>query len=110
MQIYQKSVENADEPAWICGYWNGSPLEIGAGFRTEVGPHEVRHYHPYREYFVVLDGVADLEVDGRHIALRAGMVVMIEAGEWHHITAVQAPGARWVVIKERSAPNTKYIA
>jgi hypothetical protein len=52
MQIYHKS---DDTPAWVCGYWNGSPLAIGMGLRTEVGG-EVRHYHPYREYYIVLAG------------------------------------------------------
>lgn len=109
MKIYNKSEDSGDAPAWVCGHWNGSPLEIGMGFRSEVGAGEVRHYHPYREYFVVLDGAAELEVEGALVPLRAGRVVMIEPGERHRVASVGVHGARWVVIKERSAPDTKYV-
>jgi quercetin dioxygenase-like cupin family protein len=108
MRIYQ-SEESGDGPAWVCGHWNGSPLEIGTGLRSEVGAREARHYHPYCEYFVVLEGTAELEVEGRPVPLRPGMVVMIEPGERHKVASVGAAGARWVVIKERSAPGTKYL-
>lgn len=110
MQIYHKSVASGDGPAWICGHWNGSPLAIGMGLRTEVGDGEVRHYHPYREYYVVLEGAAELEVEGTLVPLRAGMVVMVEPGEWHQVISVAETGARWVVIQERSEPDTKYTA
>lgn len=49
MRIYRKSEDSGDGPAWICGHWNGSPLAIGTGLRSEVGPNELRHSHPYRE-------------------------------------------------------------
>jgi mannose-6-phosphate isomerase-like protein (cupin superfamily) len=110
MRIYHKSEESGDGPAWICGHWNGSPLEIGTGLRREAGAGEVRHQHPYREYYVVLEGDAELEVEGRLVALRAGMVVMVEPGERHMVASVGEAGARWVVIKERSEPGTKYMA
>jgi mannose-6-phosphate isomerase-like protein (cupin superfamily) len=109
MRLYHKSDESGDAPAWICGHWNGSPLEIGMGLRTEIGVGEVRHHHPYREYFIVLEGSAELEVEGMLIPLRAGMVVMVEPGERHWITSIGEPGARWVVIKEHSEPGTKHL-
>ena len=109
MRIYEKQDE-PDSPAWVCGHWNGSPLAIGMGLRTEVGTAEVRHHHPYREYYVVLEGTAELEVEGRVVGLRANMVVMVEPGEQHRIVSVGAGGARWVVIKERSEPHTKYMS
>lgn len=105
MQIYHKI---DDTPAWVCGHWNGSPLAIGLGLRTEVG-NEVRHYHPYREYYVVLEGAAELEVEGTTVPLRAGLVVMVEPGERHQVVAVGAGGARWVVIQERSEPESKFV-
>jgi mannose-6-phosphate isomerase-like protein (cupin superfamily) len=110
MRVYHKSEESGDGPAWVCGHWNGSPLEIGMGLRSEVGAGEARHYHPYREYYVVLEGVAELEVEGALVALRAGMVVLVEPGERHMVASVGEGGARWVVIKERSEPGTKHIA
>ena len=104
MQIYPIISE---EPAWICGYWNGSPLEIGTGLRVEVGAGEVMHHHPYREYYIVLGGEAELCVEAEQVPIRAGMVVMIEPGERHMVTAIGEGGARWIVIKERSERNTK---
>jgi mannose-6-phosphate isomerase-like protein (cupin superfamily) len=80
------------------------------GLRSEVGTGEIRHYHPYREYYVVLAGTAELEVEGTSIPLRAGMVVMVEPEERHQVVSIGKTGARWVVIKERSEPDTKYVA
>lgn len=57
------------------------------GLRTEVGA-EARHYHPYREYYLVLAGSAELEVEGAAVPLRAGMVVMVEPGDRHQVVAV----------------------
>ncbi len=82
--------------------WHGASVRGGAG--------EVRHHHPYREYYVVLEGVAELEVEGTQVPLRAGMVVMVEPGERHKVASVGEAGARWVVIKERSEPDTKYLS
>ena len=110
MRIYHKSEESGSGPAWVCGHWNGSPLEIGMGLRSEVGAGETRHYHPYREYYVVLEGTAELEVEGALVPLRAGMVVLVEPGERHMVASIGESGARWVVIKERSEPGTKYTA
>jgi quercetin dioxygenase-like cupin family protein len=42
--------------------------------------------------------------------LRAGMVVMVEPGERHLVVAVGETGARWVVIQERSVPDTKGVS
>ena len=110
MKTYHKSEASGDGPAWICGHWNGSPLAIGSGLRSEVGTGEARHHHPYREYYVVLEGTAELEVEGELVQLRAGTVVMVEPGERHMVVAVGQAGARWVVIQERSEPDTKYVA
>ena len=110
MKSYQKSAASGDDPTWVCGHWNGSPLEIGMGFRAEVGASEVRHFHPYREYYVVLDGSAELEVEATTLLLHAGMIVMVEPGERHRVISVGDGGVRWIVIKEQSIPDTKYTA
>jgi hypothetical protein len=44
------------------------------------------------------------------VELRAGMVIMVEPGERHMVVSVDEAGARWVVIQERSEPNTKYMS
>lgn len=56
----------------FCGYWNGSPVEIGEGTLTSVPPTEVRHSHPYHEYYVVLEGQAELDVEGSTVPMTAG--------------------------------------
>jgi quercetin dioxygenase-like cupin family protein len=109
MKIYHKSEASGAGPAWVCGHWNGSPIQIGMGFRSEVGVGEVRHHHPYREFYVVLEGAAELEVEGQVIPLRPGMVVMVEPGERHLVASVGEAGAHWVVIKEQSAPDSKFL-
>ncbi len=35
---------------------------------------------------------------------------MVEPGERHRVVSVGEAGARWVVIKERSEPDTKYVS
>lgn len=109
MKVYEKSAESGDGPAWVCGHWNGSPVEIGIGHRSEVGDGEVWHHHFYREYYVMLDGAAELKVEEEVVELRPGTVVMVEPGENHMVTAVADGGASWVVIGEQSAPNSKHL-
>ena len=108
MKIYHK--ENGSTPSWVCGHWNGSPLEIGMGLRTEVGDNEVMHYHHYREYYIVLEGEAELHVEGKRVSLQPGMVVMVEPGEQHMVSSIGKMGAHWIVIKEQSEPDSKHTA
>jgi hypothetical protein len=35
---------------------------------------------------------------------------MVEPGERHMVVTVDKAGAHWIVIKERSEPNTKYTS
>lgn len=95
--------------AWVCGHWNGSPLEIGLADLIRELPEEAVHHHPYCEYYVGLEGSAELEVDGLGVTLEAGSVVMVEPGERHRVVAVGPDGGRWIVIKERSVPGSKEV-
>lgn len=104
MRIYEK-----EDSHLFCGHWNGSPIEIGEGRLTAVPGSEVLHSHPYHEYYVVLEGKAELEVDGRQLSMKAGTVVMIEPGEFHRVVSVDSDGARWVIVKERSIPDSKVV-
>ena len=106
MKIY----ERPEGRGYFCGHWNGSPLEIGDGALPEVPPGEVRHHHPYHEYYVVLEGAAILEVEGKAIERKAGQGVMVEPGENHQVVSISDQGARWVIIKERSEPNSKVVS
>ena len=106
MRIYDRSDSHL-----FCGHWNGSPVEIGVTSLIQTVPQrEVRHHHDYCEYYVVLEGAAELEVDCRPVPLRAGTVVMVEPGERHEVVSVSPEGVRWVIIKQRSEPDSKLLA
>jgi mannose-6-phosphate isomerase-like protein (cupin superfamily) len=95
----------------LCGHWNGSPVEIGVtGVLTEVPLSECLHYHDYHEYYVVLEGDGTLEVEGSIVPLSAGSAVMVEPGERHQVVSIGVNGIRWVIIKERSQPESKHVA
>lgn len=102
-----RTYEFDDTPAWICGHWNGSPIGIASGLRTEVGTHEVPHHHPYCEYYLVLEGSAVIEVGHEEVPVQSGMILMVEPNEAHQVLSVGESGVRWIVIQEHSEPNTK---
>ncbi|NLF30767.1 MAG: cupin domain-containing protein [Planctomycetes bacterium] len=60
----------------------------GQRSHTSDGPGgSDRHVHDDCEAFVILQGRAVMEVDGRSYNLAAGDVVIIEPGEDHHLLA-----------------------
>jgi len=95
----------------LCGHWNGSPVEIGLnGVMKSVPRGEAYHFHEYHEYYVILRGRGALNVEGRGVPLEADTVVMIPLGERHCVTWVDPDeGIQWVIIKERSAPDSKMV-
>ncbi|MFT5692662.1 MAG: mannose-6-phosphate isomerase-like protein (cupin superfamily) [Oceanicoccus sp.] len=104
MKTYPKSGSHL-----FCGHLNGSPVEIGlTELLLEVPLTESLHYHDYHEYCVILEGSGDLEVEGSVIPLFAGPTIMVQPGERHRVVAVGPSGIGWVIIKERSEPNSKH--
>jgi mannose-6-phosphate isomerase-like protein (cupin superfamily) len=54
----------------------------------EPGQTTQRHQHrETEEIYMLLDGEADLEVDGESRHVGAGDAILIPAGAWHQITA-----------------------
>lgn len=106
MKIYERSGGD-----FICGYWNGSPIEIRlTEVMMEIPPGEVSHYHDYREYYLILRGRASLTVEGEAVPLEPDTLVMVEPGEKHRVAWVHpSEGIQWVLIKERSVPDGKVI-
>ena len=104
MRTYERG-----ESHLFCGHWNGSPVEIGVtAVLSSVPASEVLHAHDYHEYYVVLEGRAELVVEGKATPLAAGTVVMVEPGEKHRVSWVDPDaGVRWVLVKQRSEPNSK---
>lgn len=96
----------------FCGHWNSSPVEIGlTGVMKAMPRNEVYHYHDYHEYYLILQGRGILHIEGRDVPLEANTLVMVQPGERHRVLWVDPDeGIQWVIIKERSAPNSKVIA
>lgn len=105
MEVFEKSGTHL-----FCGHWNGSPVEIGlTEILFEVPETECLHFHDYHEYYVVLHGSGVLEVDGHNVPLQEGTTVMVQPGEHHQIVDVGSDGIRWVIVKERSEPDSKHV-
>lgn len=105
MKAYRKSGTHL-----FCGHWNGSPVEIGLTEILYAVPETERlHYHHYHEYYVVLEGSGQLEIEGNYFPLEAGTTMMVEPGERHQVTSIGSEGIRWVIIKERSEPDSKHV-
>ena len=76
----------------------------------QIPESEANHYHPYHEYYLILAGCGEMNVEGEMIPLEAGTLLMVEPGEKHEITAIDAEqGLRWVIIKEESTPDSKQL-
>lgn len=54
----------------------------------EAGEQTQRHYHRRsEEFYFLIEGTGDMELDGEHRAVGPGDAVLIPAGSWHQITA-----------------------
>src|SRR5215468_6472063 len=55
---------------------------VAAGGRTE------RHYHKVtEEFYFILEGAGEIEVNGEHRPVRPGDAILIPSGAWHTIAA-----------------------
>jgi quercetin dioxygenase-like cupin family protein len=61
----------------------GSNVSIIVVDHQAMGEGPSLHSHPYDETFVVLEGTALFEVDGEHITVQAGEVIVAPAGSAH---------------------------
>jgi mannose-6-phosphate isomerase-like protein (cupin superfamily) len=53
-----------------------------------AGSATTRHYHrASEEFYFLLEGSGDMEIDGERRRVGAGDAVLIPAGSWHQITA-----------------------
>ena len=95
----------------FCGYWNGSPVEIGLTDIIMVLPSsEGLHYHNFHEYYVVLSGEG-LLISGNHkVSLSPDMVVMVEPREIHAVTWIHPDkGLQCLIVKQESLPQGKIV-
>ena len=96
----------------FCGHWNNSPIEIGiTELVHQVPEYETYHFHAYHEYYLFLEGFGEMNIEGERISLEAGTLLMVEPGEKHEIVSIDSnQGLQWVIIKERSTPDSKHLA
>ena len=106
MKIYQREGSHL-----FCGHWNDSPIEIGLSeLIYEVPKGEAYHFHDYHEYYLVMEGYGEMNIEGKMIPLKPGILLMVEPGERHEIASIDSKlGLRWVIIKERSEPGSKHL-
>lgn len=95
----------------FCGHWNGSPVEIGMSELIHQVPEtEAYHFHHYHEYYLILEGFGEMNIEGEMISLEAGTLIMLEPGEKHEIVSIDSKqGLRWVIIKQQSTPASKQL-
>jgi len=106
MRLYKKSGSYL-----LCGHWNGSGVEIGLteNLKSIPGDNQL-HYHTYREYYLILEGRGTIEVEKEIVSLTKDTLLMVEPHEkhkWYSIDPIV--GVRWVIIKEKSIPDSKII-
>ena len=66
----------------------GAVKQSLAEAELQPGQATERHYHAVtEELYVLLDGRAEMEVDGERRAVGPGDAVLIPAGAWHEIRA-----------------------
>jgi mannose-6-phosphate isomerase-like protein (cupin superfamily) len=67
----------------------GTVLQSLAESRLLAGRSTQRHYHAVtEEIYFILEGRADMELDGAHAELGPGEAVAIPPGAWHEIVAL----------------------
>jgi mannose-6-phosphate isomerase-like protein (cupin superfamily) len=55
-----------------------------------VGKPTQRHYHRVsEEFYFILEGQGEMEIDGEVRAITVGDAILIPPGAWHQITATQ---------------------
>jgi mannose-6-phosphate isomerase-like protein (cupin superfamily) len=56
-----------------------------------------RHYHAEsEEFYFVLEGAGEVEIDGERAPVGPGDAILIPAGAWHQITAGNSSGLRFL--------------
>ncbi len=67
----------------------GTALQSLAESRLEPGCGTERHYHAVsEEIYFILEGRAEMELDGARAELEPGKAVAIPPGAWHEIVAL----------------------
>jgi len=106
MKLYKKGKSHL-----FCGHWNGSKIEIGLTEKLKIIPgNNQLHHHPYKEYYLIIEGKGAIQVEDRIVSLSKEMLLVVDPYEkhkWHSIDPFV--GVKWLIIKEKSLPDSKII-
>jgi len=100
MKVYKPNDEG-----WLCGYWNGSPIQIKYSDDRPL-KDEGLHIHNSREYYLMVEGKLTLKVDGKEQTISELELIMIEPGEPHKIIK-KSKKCKYVIVKEKSEKYNK---
>lgn len=78
-------------PGYRVGSHGVSTLEPG-----EISHNRGTHLHPDPEVFLILSGSGLVHIDGQASPFAAGDVLVVEAGEDHHLEAVERVVTTWL--------------
>jgi len=84
---------------------------IGVSFfvnHTPPGRGPDAHRHPYAEVFVLLDGEATFEVDGRPVTARGGQIVVVPPRAWHGFKNAGARTLEMLSIHDTAEMETEW--
>jgi mannose-6-phosphate isomerase-like protein (cupin superfamily) len=58
--------------------------------RVPAGGRTGRHYHKVaEEFYFILEGAGEIELDGERHTVRSGDAILIPPGTWHTIAAIE---------------------
>jgi mannose-6-phosphate isomerase-like protein (cupin superfamily) len=59
--------------------------------RVPAGGRTARHYHKIaEEFYFILEGAGEIELDGEYRTVRSGDAILIPSGAWHTIVATES--------------------
>jgi mannose-6-phosphate isomerase-like protein (cupin superfamily) len=69
-----------DRPTAMCANY-----EMHITYLKQKGPSHAGHQHVDTEIILVIDGEAEMEIDGRHYTGDAGDMFIVESGKMHQV-------------------------
>jgi mannose-6-phosphate isomerase-like protein (cupin superfamily) len=93
-----------------CDGWNlvdTSSLSVKQE-RMPAGTSEQKHYHQYaQQFFFILKGVAQFEIEDATIEIKPGEGLHIEAGKKHRILNTSDEGLEFILCSQPSTNNDR---
>ena len=88
---------------------NNSIGSLTMAFRNGASVSAQKHFHrTTHEYYIVLEGSANLNINGNSIILKPNSVLIVEPGEIHSLTDA-SEDFKVILIMEKYVPDDKVI-